>query len=143
MQVTPFLDRTKPIPEHKLKSGFINGIVLPLYEAFSKSELNIDIVLQNLEANLRVFQNAIAADSTASIASAASASSLPRPASAATATPCKRLPGTRSGSLRGLGRSWGLFLLRKPKAATTAMRSHRAPVGTLTAFRRSSPTPVR
>lgn len=148
MQVTPFLDRTKPIPEHKFQSGFINGIVLPLYEAFSKVEgLNIDIVLQNLKANLRVFQNAIAADSTASIASTATASSLPRPASAATATPMQAPPrNTKRQSTRIGGAISAKFssFLRKPKGGNYGDALSSRTSGDLDGVSsRSSPTPVR
>ena len=61
LPVTPFLDRHKPIPEEKFQSGFIHGIVRPLYAAFAKLEgLELSLVTNTLEENLKVFTDIIA-----------------------------------------------------------------------------------
>ena len=145
MQVTPFLDRTKPIPEHKFQSGFINGIVLPLYEAFTKVEgLNIEIVLQSLKANLRVFQ---AAEPAARIAPTASASPLPRPASAAAAAPMHAPPRNAKRQSTRLGGAISAkfsSFLRKPKGGNYGdARSPRISGDLDGVSSRSSPTHVR
>ena len=62
LAVTPFLDRTKPIPEEKFQSGFIKAIVRPLYLAFAKTDgVTIDVCTRQLETNLEYFTEQIVA----------------------------------------------------------------------------------
>ncbi|CAE7842829.1 dnc, partial [Symbiodinium sp. KB8] len=51
--VTPFMDRNKQIPMPKFQIGFINAIVLPLYQEFNRVPgVNIDVPVETLESNL-------------------------------------------------------------------------------------------
>ena len=52
--VTPAFDRTKPIPKPKFQLGFINAIVLPLYEALDKVDgIDFAVALRCLRDNIR------------------------------------------------------------------------------------------
>jgi cAMP-specific phosphodiesterase 4 len=60
MPVTPFLDRTKPIPEERFQSGFIKAIVQPLYIAFSRVDgFDMRVPLTTLKTNLQWYQDII------------------------------------------------------------------------------------
>ena len=61
--VTPFLDRTKPIPQPNFQSGFIKAIVRPLFsalhEGMAKFGVDVTTCLRNLDQNLSVWTKRI------------------------------------------------------------------------------------
>ena len=106
LPVTPFLDREKPIPEEKFQSGFIHGIVRPLYLAFAKLEgLELSLVTDTLEANLKVFTDIIAGQQPPAAPAPLAVAAAGAPA--ATGAPAASSPASLAakGGARGSGRS--------------------------------------